>query len=203
MDERVDNVLRRLEREDTEERAGFGLPGEVPHEERMYTLHPESSKLVHMLVQASGGRKVLEIGASHGYSTVVLADAARITGGQLTSLEISEDNVRTTTANVAEAGLSDHVTVIHGDAMATIADVAGPLGFILLDCWEDVYVPLYPHIIPLLRPGGLLVTDNVTAGEPGTADFVRTLEADPIMETVNVPIGRDIQVSAKRLDARD
>ncbi len=201
MDERVAKVLRRLEREDTEERAGFDLPGEVPHEERMYTLHPETSKLVHMLVQASGGRKVLEIGASHGYSTVILADAVGVTGGSLTSLEISEDNVQTTTVNLAEAGLSDHVTIVHGDAMETISGVSGPLDFVLLDCWEEVYVPLYPHVIQLLRPGGLIVADNVTAGAQGTAEFVQTLEADPIMETVNVPIGRDIQVSAKRFDA--
>ena len=62
MDQRILRVMRRLEAEDAEERAAVGGPGAVPHEERMYTLHPDSSRLVHILVQAAGCRRLVEIG---------------------------------------------------------------------------------------------------------------------------------------------
>ncbi|MDP7619469.1 MAG: class I SAM-dependent methyltransferase [Dehalococcoidia bacterium] len=201
MDQRILRVMRRLEAEDAEERAAVGGPGAVPHEERMYTLHPDSSRLVHILVQAAGCRRLVEVGGSHGYSSLWLAHAARLTGGRLTSLEVSATNVEIARQNLEEAGLSDLVEIVLGDARKTLRAVHGPLDFVLLDSWDDTYVECLGIIVPLLRPGGLLVTDNVTAGEPGTAPLVMALEDHPLMETVNVPIGRDIQVSAKTLDA--
>ncbi|MDP6495535.1 MAG: DUF1442 domain-containing protein, partial [Dehalococcoidia bacterium] len=147
-------------------------------------------------------RRLVEIGVSHGYSSLWLAHAARLTGGRLTSLEISASNVKIARQNLEEAGLSDLVEIVLGDAREILRTVHGPLDFVLLDSWDDTYVECLEIIVPLLRPGGLLVTDNVTPREPSISSFVRALEDHPLMETVNVPIGRDIQVSAKALDRR-
>ncbi len=201
MDQQILSVMRRLEQEDADERAAVGGSGEIPHLERMYTLHPDTSRLVHILVQAAGCKAVVEVGVSHGYSSLWLAHAVRLTGGRLTSLEVSATNVEIARQNIAEAGLSDMVEIVLGDARKTLRTVRGPLDFVLLDSWDDTYVECLAIIVPLLRPGGLLVTDNVTPGEAGTEPLVRALEDHPQMETVNVPIGRDIQVSAKKVDA--
>ena len=201
MDPRVLSVMKRLEEEDAEERAAVGGPGEIPHFERMYTLHPDTSRLVHILIQAAGCKAVVEVGVSHGYSSLWLAHAVRLTGGRLTSLEVSATNVEIACQNIAEAGLSNMVDIVLGDARKTLRSVQGPLDFVLLDSWDDTYVECLGIIVPLLRPGGLLVADNVTPGEPGTVPLVKALENHPLMETLNVPIGRDIQVSAKKADA--
>ena len=200
MDPRTLSVMRRLEREDAEERAAEGGPHERPHEERMYTLHPDTARLIHMLVQAAGCRRLVEVGVSRGYSTLWLAHAPRLTGGRLTSLEFSPANVEFARQNLIDAGLSDMVDLVPGDARKTLSTLEGPLDFVLLDSWEETYVDCLKLIVPLLRPGGLLVADNVTVGEADTAAFVEALHGHPLMETVHVPIGREIQVSIKRLD---
>ena len=195
MEPEVERVLRRLEEEDVEDRKVV----DRPREERMFTLHPDSAQLLHMMIQAAGCKRLVEIGVAFGYSTIWLAHAARLTGGRLTSLEINPKTLEFGRRNVAEAGLSDVVDFVEGDALETLRDIRGPLDFVMMDCWEELYIPGLELIVPLLRPGGLLVTDNVTPGEPGTDPFIRALREHPMMETVSVPIGRDIEVSAKSL----
>lgn len=73
-------VLHRLEAEDAEDHRTLSRP----REERMFTLHPDTSRLVHIMIQATGSKRLVEIGAAYGYSTIWLTHAARITGGQLT-----------------------------------------------------------------------------------------------------------------------
>jgi len=102
--------------------------------------------------------------------------------------------------NVAEAGLTDNVTFIAGDARETMSSVEGPLDFVLLDCWEPLYVELLDLIVSKLRPGGLLVADNVIPGREGSDEYIQALTDHPLMETVSVPIGKEIEVSVRRLE---
>ena len=83
-EEKVWSVLQRLEAEDAEDRRTRNRPAG----EAMLTLHPDTARLVHIMIQSINAQKMLEIGGSHGYSTVWLAHAARITGGHFTSLEV-------------------------------------------------------------------------------------------------------------------
>ena len=195
METDIARVLRRLEREDAEDRTVL----DRPHEERMYTLHPDTAQLVRIMVQSAGCKVLVEIGVAHGYSTICLAQAARATGGKLTSLEIRPKALEIARQNLAEAGLSDMVEFLQGDARELLRTIQGPVDFVLLDCWEDVYVDCLKLIVPLLRPGGLLVADNVTPGNPESDNYIRALHDNPEIETVSVPIGRNIEVSGKTL----
>ena len=193
----VARVLKRLEKEDAEDRRAPERAREV----RMYTLHPDSARLCHILVQGTESKRLAEIGVAHGYSTIWMADAARIMGGRLTSLEINPKILEFAESNVAEAGLSGMVDFVLGDATETIREVPGPLDFVLMDCWEWFYVELLEVIAPKLRPGGLLVADNVESGHADSDRYIQALHDHPMMETVNVPIGREIEVSVRKLDA--
>lgn len=194
---RVLKVLHRIEREDTADRA---VPNR-PREERVFALHPDTAQLVHIMVQAARCTTLVEIGVSHGYSTLWLADAARITGGRLTSLEVSPRSIERARRNLDEGGLRDMVDFVEGDARETLRSLHGPVDFVLLDCWDALYVECLPLIVPLLTSGGLLVADNVTPGKPDSDSYISAVRACPQLETVSVPIGRDIEVSVKRLDA--
>nr|ADI19353.1 predicted o-methyltransferase [uncultured Chloroflexi bacterium HF0500_03M05] len=195
MESEVKRVLHRLEEEDVEDRK----MDDRPREERMFTLHSDSAQLLHIMIQTAGCKRLVEIGVAFGYSTIWLAHAAQLTGGRLTSLEVNPKTLEFGKQNVAEAGLSDMVDFIEGDALETLHDIQGPLDFVMMDCWEEIYIPCLEIIVPLLRPGGLLVTDNVTPGESGTDPFIKVLREHPLMETVSVPIGRDIEISVKSL----
>ena len=199
----VQSAIERLEREDTENRA---KTGDWPHakllekpEEKMLALHPDTARLAHMMVQAAGYRNLVEIGVSHGYSTVWLADAARMTGGKLIALENNPRSVDIARRNIEDAGLTDSVEFVLGDALETLPKVQSPIDFCLLDCWEDLYIPCLKLIAPMLRPGGLLFADNVTPGYPDADKYLEALKGYPDLESVFVPIGRDLEVSVKSL----
>ena len=201
MEPEVIAVLKRLELEDAAEREAEEAGADVPMEDRMYTLHPDTSQLLYIMIQASGCKRIVELGVAHGYSTIWLAHAARITGGRVTSLEINPGALDIARKNLDEAGLADYVDFILGDARETLKSLEGPIDFILMDCWEWLYVDCLEVAAPLLRPGGLLVADNVTAGDPGVAEYQEALRSHPLMQTVTVPIGRDLEVSGKKLSA--
>ena len=74
-----------------------------------------------------------------------------------------------------------------------------PFDFVLLDCWEWVYVDVLPVIAPMLRPGGLIVADNVEPGKEESDQYIQAVSDHPLMETISVPIGRGIEVSTRRL----
>ena len=199
-EEEVSRVIHRLEEEDTEDRRIRTEQGKDPNREPMLTLHPHSARLCHILAQSICAKRLVEIGSSYGYSSVWLAHAARITGGQFTSLEINPKLIEIAKKNVAEAGLTGNVTFVAGDARETFGDMEGPLDFVLLDCWEPLYVQLLDLIASKLRPGGLLVADNVIPGREGSDEYIQAVADHPLMETVSVPIGKEIEVSVRRLE---
>jgi predicted O-methyltransferase YrrM len=166
----------------------------------MFTLHPDTARLVHILIQSAGCGRIVEIGGAYGYSAIWLAHASRITGGRFTSIEINPKLIEMANQNVAEAGLADSVEFILGDAREILPTLKTPLDFVLLDCWEWLYVDFLKIIAPMLRPGGLLVSDNVNPGTREESDqYIQALRDHPLMESVSVPIGRAIEVSGRRL----
>jgi predicted O-methyltransferase YrrM len=192
-DAQIERVLSRLEKEDDEDRRLLNRP----REERMFTLHPDTSSLLHILVQSTGAKNLVEIGVAYGYSTIWLAHVSRLTGGRLSSLEINPKLIEIAEQNVAEAGLSGQVDFVLGDARDTLNSIANPFDFVLLDCWEWLYVEMLEVLAPKLRPGAIVVADNVHPGQEDSDRFVAAVSAHASFQTVYVPIGRDIQVSMK------
>ena len=191
-------VVERLERMDVEDRAIRASGMQRNPEDGLWALHPDTARLLHILVQAVGAKRMMEVGVSHGYSTLWLAHAARITGGRLTALEISEKSIETASANLEEAGLLDMVDFVPGDARQTLTTLEGQFDYILLDCWDRLYPEIIPHVIPLLREGGLMTTDNVDINDEGSRHFRSLLMAYDEIETKNVPIGLGgLEVSTK------
>lgn len=195
MEPKIQNVLKRMEKEDQADRKKL----DTPREDRMFTLHPDSAQLLHILIESTNARKIIEVGVSHGYSTIWIAHAVRITGGHLQSIELNPRNIDYATRNLQEAGLSEQVDIKKGDARDILSTTDGPIDLIFMDCWESVYVDLLKLIIPILRPGGLLIADNVTPGHEDSDKYIAALHDDVHMDTISVPIGRNIEISSKKL----
>ncbi len=124
---------------------------------------PEAGRLLYALVRASRPSTVVEFGMSLGISALHLASAVRDNGsGRVVTTELSAAKVATAKATFAETGLDDLITVLEGDALSTLAAVDGPVQFVLLDGWKELYLPVAKLLEPRLSPGALIVADNTS-----------------------------------------
>src|SRR3989440_6139456 len=120
----------------------------------------EVGALLRTLAIAVNASRILEIGTAIGYSGIWLAGALP-PGGMLITMEMDEGRAKEARENFARAGLADRVSVVVGDAQLKLAKVAGPFDLIFQDGDKRQYAPLLDRLVALLRPRGLLVTDNV------------------------------------------
>src|SRR2546430_12004627 len=138
----------------------------------------EVGALLRVLATAGGARRILEIGTAIGYSGIWLAGTLP-PGGLLLTCEMDEDRARRARENFARAGVADRVNVLVGDAQRMIAKVAGPFDLVFQDGDKQLYTPLLDRLVALLRPGGLLITDNVLWDGEVVPGFKPQPERDP------------------------
>ena len=134
---------------------------------------PEGGRLLYTLIRASRPATVVEFGTSFGISTIHLAAAVRDNGtGRVVSTELNAAKVARARANLAEAGLADVVTILAGDARETLADLPGPVGFVLLDGWKNLYLPVLRQLEPRLAAGALVVADDTVSMAAQMTDYL-------------------------------
>jgi predicted O-methyltransferase YrrM len=134
---------------------------------------PEGGRLLYTLIRASRPSTVVEFGTSFGISTIHLAAAVRDNGaGRVVSTELNAAKVAQARANIAEAGLADQVTILEGDALETLAGLTGPVGFVLLDGWKNLYLPVLRLLEPRLTPGAVVVADDTVSMAAQMADYL-------------------------------
>jgi predicted O-methyltransferase YrrM len=157
--------------------------------------------LMNLIVKEGGARRILEVGASYGYSTLWLADAARATGGKVISLELRPAKIEYARAQLAQARLEDLVEFRVGDALASLAQLPGPFDFALIDLWKDLYVPVFEQLHPKLAPGAVIVADNMLHPESARAHanaYRERVRAAPGMTSVLLAVGNGLEVSRYR-----
>jgi predicted O-methyltransferase YrrM len=124
---------------------------------------PEAGRLLYALVRAAKPSTVVEFGMSLGISAIHLASAVRDNGaGRVVTTELSAVKVATARKTFAETGLDDLITVLEGDALTTLTDIDGPVEFVLLDGWKELYLPVIQLLEPRLSAGALIVADNTS-----------------------------------------
>ena len=127
---------------------------------------PEAGRLLYALVRATRPKTVVEFGMSFGISAIHLAAALRDNGsGRVVTTELSAAKIAAAKQTFAETGLDDLITVFEGDALSTLAGVDGPVDFVLLDGWKDLYLPVIKLLEPRLSTGALVVADNASAAD--------------------------------------
>lgn len=136
--------------------AAAGLP--------MIAVSPSQGKLLCLLAQICGAKRILEIGTLGGYSTIWLARALP-KDGRLITLELEKKHYETARANLARAGLSALVEQRLGPARelldALVAEGAEPFDFVFIDADKDSYAEYFAGAMKLSRAGTVMVLDNV------------------------------------------
>ena len=165
---------------------------------------------------ATGAKNVLEIGTAIGYSAIWMAQAMPA-DGQLISMELSAERAATARVNLERAGLSRKVSVIVGDAMRFLHKVSGPFDLIFQDGDKSLYTTMLEPLVGLLRPGGVLVTDNVLwngevvegfvpmpTRDAASTEAIRAynarLAAEERLFTTFLPIGDGVALSVRTKD---
>tara|TARA_R110002049_G_scaffold2750_2_gene21429 strand:+ start:198539 stop:199234 length:696 start_codon:yes stop_codon:yes gene_type:complete len=128
---------------------------------------PLQGKFLHLLVQISGAKRVLEIGTLGGYSTAWMASALP-EDGELTTIEINAAHAGVAAANLAQAGLTDRVHLRLGDANAILAEMirleTSAFDFVFIDADKVSGEAYFKSALELTRPGSTIVCDNMVRG---------------------------------------
>ena len=152
---------------------------------------PAAGRLLYALVRAARPATVVEFGMSLGISAIHLASAVRDNGsGRVVTTELSAAKVSAAKKTFADVGLDDLIEVLEGDALTTLAELGGPVDFVLLDGWKELYVPVLELLEPRLAPGTLVVADNTSMPE-----------LEPYLEYVRDPSNGYVSVSFPARDA--
>ena len=170
---------------------------ETARPRRMLNITRDTGRLLWILVCATRATRILEVGTSDAFSTIWLADAARTTGGRVTTLEVNPDKIALARANLASAGLADVVEIVEGPAAETLATLPGPFDLVFLDADRPSYLTYLELVVPRLRTGGMLVADNVTSHANELVDYLRRVKSHPQLFTVTVPIGNGEEIAVK------
>jgi caffeoyl-CoA O-methyltransferase len=165
---------------------------------------PNEGRLLQLLVEIAGARRILEIGTLGGYSAIHFARALP-DDGTLISLEIDEHHAKVARNNVERAGLSEIVEIRVGDARELLAslveDDEGPFDVTFIDADKESYPEYLDWSLRLSRPGSLILGDNTIRGgsvlDPqdstarATQEFNEKIAGDPRLSAILLPILRE------------
>jgi predicted O-methyltransferase YrrM len=169
---------------------------------RRRNLEPEAASFLWLLLQAVAARTVVEVGTSNGYSTIWLADAVRRTAGRVVSLDVDAAAQGEAARNLEATGLARYVDlrlVDGGDFLAQAPPSS--VDVLFLDAERPEYSSWWPDPKLVLRPGGLLVIDNVESHPDEVADILRLIDADEDLTSSVVSIGKGQLLAVKRPDS--
>ncbi|MFD3776671.1 O-methyltransferase [Streptomyces sp. NPDC058612] len=176
---------------------------------RMQVSH-EQAVLLTLLARLTGARRIVEVGTFTGYSTLALA-AGLSPGGTVIACDVSEEWTAIAREAWKAAGVEDRVDLRIAPALETLAALpAEPvIDLVFLDADKPGYRAYWEQLVPRVRPGGLLLADNVLyGGEAARADaegnalaireFNAHVRADDRVESVLLPIADGLTLARKR-----
>lgn len=153
--------------------------GQPDRIKRYRNIEPDSAYYIAMMIRIQQSKHILEIGTSTGYSTLWMADAAHVTGGKITTLEIDPSRTAQAQRYAQELELDQCIQFWCGDARDFLHQEQQLYDLILLDAERDAYVDYWPDLQRLLHPhGGVLIVDNVISHAAEVKSFITEVKQD-------------------------
>lgn len=188
----------------------------IQKQTNMYTNYPRmmsgpvQGALLKILTEISGARRVLEIGTYTGYSAVCIASGLP-SDGRLDTLELNDEMEDLILEGFRRAGLSDRISLHIGDAKESLASLQGPYDMVFIDADKREYLKYYEAVFDKVRPGGLIVADDVLwdgkvyeenvptdSQTAGITAFNDAVAADSRVENVIIPLRDGLNVIRKK-----
>jgi predicted O-methyltransferase YrrM len=165
-------------------------------------------RLLKILVSVTEAKLAIELGTLAGYSGIWIARG--LAGdGLLITIEHHDRHADFAQAEFEKAGVADRVRIVRGAALSLLPDIATEVGdqsvdFAFIDAAKSEYVDYFHMLKPLMKPGGLLVADNVYATGAGwideghgTDDFNRLIADDPDFDAVAIPMREGVLIARR------
>jgi len=157
----------------------------------------EDGRILRLLTEAIGAKHVVEIGTSNGYSGIWFCLALRANGGKLTTHDIDEGRAAMARENFKRAGVDNIVTLVMGDAHETVKNIKEPIDVLFIDADKPGYIDYLRKLLPLVRPGGLILGHNVNMGSQ-MQDYIKAITTDANLETIFQGQGQDLSITLKK-----
>ncbi len=154
-----------------------------PHSD-ILSVPPEDGKVLRLLAEATAAKQIVEIGTSNGYAAIWFCLALRTTGGKLTTFEIDPERVLLARENFERAGVTKLVKVIQGDAHKMVTKLEGPIDIVFLDADKGGNLDYLNKLLPMVRPGGLIIAHDTTDSAERMQDYLDAVTANPALETI-------------------
>ncbi len=165
--------------------------------------------LLRMLVGLSGARRILEIGLYTGYSALTIAE--QLPGdGSIISCELDVGHAAVARSFFERSPHGSKIDIRVGPAMDTLPALSGPFDLVFLDADKENYPAYFDAVLPMIRPGGLLVADNVLwsgrvlspsrDSDRALAAFNDRVQSDPRVENVLLTVRDGVMLARKRAD---
>jgi caffeoyl-CoA O-methyltransferase len=170
---------------------------------------PAVGRMIYLLAQISGARRIFEMGSAIGYSTIWLARAAG-PDAEIYYTDGDSANAKRARAYFQRAGVNERVQILTGDAVELIDSVPGEFDLIFIDVNKHQYPAALRKALPRLRNEGLLITDNVLwsgrvarrasakdANTRGVQEFNRMVYSSSVLFPVIIPLRDGVAVCRK------
>ena len=182
--------------------------------DRVPIIRKETANFLQAMVAATRPKRILEVGTAVGYSALLMAQVMP-EGTDILTIEKYEPRIPVARRHFEEAGLSDRITLLEGDAGEILKKLEGPFDFIFMDAAKGQYIHWLPDILRLLSANGVLFSDNVLQDgdiiesrfaverrnrtiHARMREYLYTLTHMPELQTSVVPIGDGVALSVKR-----
>ncbi len=211
VEQRYVDFMNSLEKEDIlylEELEKYAIDTEVP------IIRKEMQSFLKTLITMNKPRQILEVGTAIGFSALLMSEYMPA-DAHITTIEKYEKRIPIARENFEKYGKSDQITLMEGDATEVLAGLTGEYDFIFMDAAKGQYIHFLPDILRLLRPGGVLLSDNVLQDgdviesryavtrrnrtiHARMRDYLYELKNHPELQTSILPLGDGITLSVKR-----
>jgi predicted O-methyltransferase YrrM len=202
MNKAVEQILKEFEKRSEREWDEIGRMSTADWQSQLdrflLSVGPATGQLMNLLIKEAKAKSVLEVGSSYGYSTVWLAEAVRESGGVVTSLEIHPEKQKHARASIEKAGLDGFVDFKLGDARESLRTLTRTFDFILLDLWNELYIPCFDLFYHKLNPGAQIVADNMIFPESyhkDAAAYQKHIRTKPGIQSLLLPVGFGLELS--------
>ena len=203
MRENIKSVLKKLGKQSELEKSE---KIQVNHDERMLTISNETGEFFNILLKAMKAKKILEVGMSVGFSTLWFADAILANNGKIVTIEENQDKITRAKKNFEEAGVSAQIEIQEGKALqilhklATSESEQQQFDFVFLDADKENNIEYFDLVLPLVRVGGIIATDNILYPKefrPEMKKFTEYIKSKPNVQTMTLDLGNGEEISIK------
>jgi predicted O-methyltransferase YrrM len=149
----------------------------------------DTGEFLSVLVKSTKSQNILEIGTSNGYSTIWLASSLP-ENGLVTTIECSLQKFNEAQVNFEKAKLTNKINQIHDEAKSYLAQLNSKFDIIFLDADRSLYMSMVVEIEKLLKPGGLIVTDNAISHEHELIEFMEYFKRKSEYSCCLVSVGK-------------